>query len=442
MVGYNKYLGQRYSCGCGKSHFVTTKEVLIQRNAIKDIPTLINKLGLSKNLFVVFDENTYEAAGKEVLDVLFEAGIMAGSYKFKNEDILHPDEKAIGALMMAMEPMPDLIIAVGTGTLNDLSRFCATRLKIPYFVVATAPSMDGFASGVIPLTIDGMKVSYHGVTPEMIICDLDVLSDAPLKLMAAGFGDIIGKVTARMDWMFGSLAFGEEMCPEVEGLMNSAVEKCIESAPELKHRTYDATEGLMEALVLSGISMQMNGNSRPASGSEHHLSHFLEMRDGEYNRPNAYHGAKVGMTSFIIMRLYAKFFEADPPPQGVVPKKMEERAKVIKAYGDVAEAVLEYKDSLYIEPEKWKRHREEIIKNWDVFKANINGFAAVSKQFAQVLRDCDGPIHPKDLGYSKEDIFDAIMYARMLRRPATILEVLANWGYLEKYALEIIDELY
>ena len=112
----------------------------------------------------------------------------------------------------------------------------------------------------------------------MIIGDLDVLSGAPLKLMAAGFGDIIGKVPARLDWMFGSRIFGEKMCPEIEGIVNAAVQKCIESSPELNMRTYEATEGVMEALVLSGIAMQMNGNSRPASGAEHHMSHFLEMR--------------------------------------------------------------------------------------------------------------------------------------------------------------------
>ena len=442
MAVYDKYLVGNYECSCTNTHIVTTKKIIIERNAIKKIPGLIEELGLPKNIFVVFDENTYEAAGKEVLAVLGEAGIEAGHYMFKNENILHPDENAIGALMMAMEPMPELLIAVGSGTLNDLARFCATRLKIPYFVVATAPSMDGFASGVIPVTRAGMKVSYIGITPEMVIGDLDVLAASPLKLMAAGFGDIIGKVPARLDWMFGNVAFGEAMCPEIEALMNSAVEKSIQSSPELDMRTYEATEGVMEALALAGVAMQMNGNSRPASGAEHHMAHFLEMRDGHYNRPNAYHGAKVGMTSLISMRLYEKFFEAGPPPQGVVPEAMETRAKVKTVYGKVGDAVLDYKGETYIEGSEWKARKEKIIVNWDVFKANVDGFGPLRKQFGEILKECSGPMHPRDLGYTKEDIFDAIMYARMLRRIPTILEVLANWGYLEKYATEIIDELF
>jgi glycerol-1-phosphate dehydrogenase [NAD(P)+] len=331
---------------------------------------------------------------------------------------------------------------VGTGTLNDLARFCATRLKIPYFVVATAPSMDGFASGVIPVTRAGMKVSYIGITPEMVIGDLDILAASPLKLMAAGFGDIIGKVPARLDWMFGKIAFGEAMCPEIEALMNSAVEKCIESSPELNMRTYEAAEGVMEALALAGIAMQMNGNSRPASGAEHHMSHFLEMRDGHYSRPNAYHGAKVGMTSLISMRLYEKFFEAGPPPQGVVPEAMETRTKATAAYGEVGDAVIEYKGEMYIGGDKWEVIKQKITENWDVFKANVDGFGPLRKRFEEILAECSGPVHPKDLGYTKEDIYDAIMNARMIRRIPTILEILANWGYLEKYATEIIDELF
>lgn len=442
MADYKKYLIGDYNCACGALHKVTTKKIVIERNAIKKIPSLIEELCLPKNIFVVFDENTYEAAGKEVLAVLNQAGLAAEHYMFKNEDILHPDENAIGALMMAMEPMPELLIAVGTGTLNDLSRFCATRLKIPYFVVATAPSMDGFASSVIPITRAGMKVSYIGITPEIIIGDLDILAASPLKLMSAGFGDIIGKVPARLDWMFGSKIFGEEMCPEIEELMNSAVEKCIESSSGLNMRTYEATEGVMEALALAGVAMQMQGNSRPASGAEHHMSHFLEMRDGHYNRPNAYHGAKVGMLSLISMRLYEKFFEGAPPPQGVVPEAMETKAKAKTAYGDVGDAVIAYKGEMFIDSEKWQIKREKIISEWDVFKANVDGFKTLRAQFADILKDCSAPYHPKDLGYTKEDIFDAIMHARMLRRIPTILEVLANWGYLEKYALEIIDELY
>ncbi len=437
-----KYLDNTYSCTCGKTHTSTTRQILIERNAIKKIPALMDELALPRHVFVVCDENTYEAAGKEVISVLYDAGINADYFMFKNGELVHPDEKAIGSVMMAAEPMPDMLIAVGSGTINDLTRFCATRMKIPYFVVATAPSMDGFASGVTPITKGGMKISYSGITPQMVIGDLDILSEAPLKLAAAGYGDIIGKVTAGMDWLMGNIGFGEAMCTEIGGLTNSAVKKCIELSDEIKARTYESTEGLMEALTLSGIAMQLHGNSRPASGAEHHMAHFLEMRDGHSVREGAYHGALVGITTLIIMRLYEKLYEDAPPPQGVVPENMETVAKAKAAYGKVWDAVLENKGDIYLDADAWKDTKARIIKHWDEMKENVEKFKSFRKGFVKTLKECGAPSHPKDLGYKKEAIFDALMYARMLRTRPTILEVLANWGYLEKYATEIIDELY
>jgi glycerol-1-phosphate dehydrogenase [NAD(P)+] len=442
MCDYSKYLVGDYKCSCGKIHNVTTKKILVERGAIYKIPFLLDELGLSKDIFIVCDENTFEAAGKTVIKALRDMGIDSRHYVFKENDIHHPDEKAIGSIMMAMEPEPGLIMAVGTGTLNDLCKFCATRMKIPYCVVGTAPSMDGFASNVIPITKDGMKISYHGVTPEFILGDLSVLAKSPQKLMAAGFGDIIGKVPARLDWMFGHLAFGENMCEEIEDLVNNAVAKCLEHAPDLVHRSDDAVKGVMDALVLSGIAMQMNGDSRPASGAEHHISHFLEMRDGDNMREGAYHGAKVGMATFITMRLYEKFFEADPPPQGVVMEKMELKAKIRKAFGDVADDVILEKGFWYYEKEEWQKIKSKIIEHWDVFKANVEGFAPLREETMKITRELNGVVKPQDLGYTREDMYDAIMFARMVRKRPTILEVLANWGFLEKYAEEVLDELF
>ncbi len=441
-MNFDKYLDKTYDCSCGIAHRSTTRDILIERNAIKKIPQLIEKLGLPTDVFVVCDENTYEAAGKEVISVLGDAGIVARYYVFKNDDLVHPDENAVGSVMFAAEPMPKMLIAVGSGTINDLTRFCATRMKTPYFVVATAPSMDGFASGVTPITKGGMKISYSGITPQMVIGDLDILSDAPLKLAAAGYGDIMGKVTARMDWLLGNIGYGEHMCTEIEGITNAAVKKCLELSDEVKSRTYESTEGLMEALTLSGIAMQLNKNSRPASGAEHHMSHFLEMRDGHNVREGAYHGAIVGMNTLIIMRLYEKFYEAGPPPQGVVPENMETLAKAKAAYGKVWDAVLKNKGEIYASPEKWTDIRGRIIKYWDEMKRDVENLKTLREIFEKTLKECGAPSHPKDLGYAKKDIYDALMNARMLRPIPTILEVLANWGYLEKYTEEIIDELY
>lgn len=442
MINYNDYLVDEYNCQCGITHSVSTKEMIVGTDAIDKIPQLIEKLDLPKDSFAVFDENTFEVAGQKVLQTLRKMGGETRHYVFENENIHHPDEKSIGELMMAMEPMPKLIIAVGSGTINDLSRFCATRLKIPYFVIATAPSMDGYASNVIPLTRGGMKISYIGIAPEIVISDLDILKNAPEKLTAAGFGDIMGKVPANLDWRFGSDMFGEDKCPCIENLMNFAVTKCLDSAAGLNTGNDDSYKELTEALALSGIAMQMQGNSRPASGAEHHMSHFLEMRDGSYNRPNAYHGAKVGVTTLISMRLYEKLFSAQPPEQMDVPDEAETRQKAEVAFGKVGKTVMSQKDKIFLDKAEWAECKKKIIDKWDEYKEVVSGFAKMRGEFEDILKGSSGPVKPQDLGYSKDDIYNAILYARMVRDRVTILEVLDNWGLLEQYALEVVQEIF
>ena len=442
VIDYNKYLFKNYSCSCGNIHNVSTKKITIGKNEIENLPGYINELRLPKQFFVVFDENTYGVIGNEVLNLLNTVGERPRYYIYQNKDIHHVNEKVIGTLMMEMNPIPELIIAVGSGTINDLSRFCASRLKIPYFVIATAPSMDGYASNVIPVTKNGIKITYKGVSPEMILADLNILKNSPIELAAAGFGDIIGKVPANLDWHLGRSIFGEEICPEIEGLMNSAVSKCIKSANGIKPRKFEAYKELAEGLILSGIAMQMQGDSRPASGAEHHMSHFLEMKDGNFIRPKAYHGTKVGITTLIIMKLYEKLFVSAPPNQNIIPDEAILRENLKRVFDNKSESVINNRSQLYINRGDWDDYRKILIKKWDYFRAKVNDFEQLRKKFGIILKECSGAVFPQDLGYTKTDILDAIIYGRFIRNRVTILEVLSNWGLLEQYAFEIVEDIF
>ena len=154
----------------------------------------------------------------------------------------------------------------------------AFRLNLPYIIVGTAPSMDGYASSVSPMIYDGYKITYEAVAPMAIIGDTDVLCAAPEQMIAAGFGDMLGKLTARLDWVLAREVIGEHYCPTVAAMMARAVDKCLAQAEGLSRREPEAIVGLMEGLILSGIAMQMLGYSRPASGAEHHIAHYFEMK--------------------------------------------------------------------------------------------------------------------------------------------------------------------
>jgi glycerol-1-phosphate dehydrogenase [NAD(P)+] len=200
----------------------------------------------------------------------------------------------------------DSILAVGTGSVNDLCRYASFLSNKPYSVFATAPSMDGFASCVSPLIENGFKRTYTAISPLAVIADSDILARSPHELKAAGFGDIIGKYTALADWKIAHLLTGEYYCDGICRLVENAVEKVCEIASGLKSDNSEAAESLMEALVLSGLAIQLCGSSRPASGAEHHLSHLWEMDFITRGKPAELHGKKVGIAEVIVSDIYKK----------------------------------------------------------------------------------------------------------------------------------------
>ena len=441
-MNYNDLISKEISCDCGVSHKVETQGIFIEKDAILSFAEILSRFDLPNDVMVVSDTNTYKCAGKAVFENLSSNGYDVREHIFDSEKLIDPDEQSVGQLMFAMEPEPEMIIAVGSGTLNDLCRFCANRIKAKYMVVATAPSMDGYASTVSPITRNGVKKTYSGVHPELIVGDLDVLRNAPMRMLAAGFGDIVGKIPARLDWMLANIVLGETMCKHVESVTSIAVEKCLDVSDQLKNRSELATKEVTGALIISGIAMQMNGNSRPASGAEHHISHFLDMKNSHKHNPNALHGANVGITSMITMRFYEKLFSHSNIVQKDITSDVEFEKMARKACGKFSDTVLEDVEAFFFTREERKVHLEKVKENWQKLKIETSSLSETIKMTKRVIGECGGPIHPKDLGYSRNDMYNAIRFARLIRTRYTILDFLDNLGLLEEYTMEILNELY
>ena len=435
-------LGSNIPCSCGKTHSVRTQVVEVSSGVLERLPELLAQYALTGRVLIVSDKNTYAAAGARVEQILKAAGRPVFSLVICRDSV-HANEATLGEIMMAMEPRPELMIAVGSGSLNDSTRFIAHHVGLPYLVIATAASMDGFASTVTPVSRDGVKLTYPGIHPEMVLADPQVLADAPMQLAAAGFGDILGKRTALLDWELARDLTGEGYCPVIAGMMEQAISVCLDTAEGLGQRNTDSVTALMKALTLSGIAMQMQGNSRPASGVEHHISHFLEMRDLARGKPASLHGDKVGVASLIGLKIYEKFFAIDPPAQGPVLEGEAWEAAMVQAFGSyLAPRMIEAARPYFPTKDMWAIYRARMLDNWQVYRAKTADFPAYRAQGEQALLKAHGPVKPCEMGYSKEDVLDAIRYARFVRpeRP-TILTWTALWGRLDQIAEEIVDEL-
>ena len=312
-VDINKFIG---FCGCGKEHKIMVKDIIIESEAIKKLSMIMEKEGF-KNITIICDENTYAAAGEEIKEI-----IPKGKFINLKSENLHANEIAVQKVYECLSVENDVLIALGSGTIHDITRYVAYNKDIPFISVPTAASVDGFVSTVAAMTWRGDKKTFTAVSPIYVVADTDIFKEAPYRLTASGVSDLIGKYTALVDWKISSIVIGEYICNKVCNMEIDAVNKLCECVDDLVLGKLEAYEQLMYALILSGLAMQIIGNSRPALGAEHHMSHLWEM-EVINKHLDAYHGEKVSVGLILVMEEYKK-----------IKKSIENgRCRVKKYYG-------------------------------------------------------------------------------------------------------------
>lgn len=286
-------------CTCGKQHDISVDQIIIEAGSLNQLPQLIKHYnGHMNDLTMICDENTYLAAGKKVEALLGNIHIIK-----LNPEHLHANEKAVELASSMLHENNSILIAVGSGTIHDITRYIAWKNNISFISVPTAASVDGFVSTVAAMTWYGFKKTLTAVAPICVVADTDIFSKAPYRLTASGISDLLGKHTAIADWKIAHLVTGEYICDNVCELENQALNTVCNNLTSIKNGDKDGYEQLMYGLILSGLAMQMIGNSRPASGAEHHFSHLWEMEIINSYLPY-YHGEKVGVGLAIATKVY------------------------------------------------------------------------------------------------------------------------------------------
>lgn len=286
-------------CACGRTHKLTVQDIHIESGALLRIQEFLMKPPYDRfhRPFIICDDHTYKAAGRLVCSALEAESIIL------NADRLCADETAVATAAAHIPAYTDLLIAVGAGTIHDITRYIAKEKHIPFISAPTAASVDGFVSTVAAMTWRGFKKTFPACSPIAVIADTDIIRQAPYRLTASGVSDLLGKYTALADWKIANLLTGEWICPSICGMEEEALNKVCAVLSDLPKGNAQAYEQLMYGLLLSGLAMQMAGNSRPASGCEHHMSHLWEM---QVISPHieAYHGEKVGVGLLECARRY------------------------------------------------------------------------------------------------------------------------------------------
>lgn len=438
-----EYLKGRPDCACNRAHGTDLMELEIGSGAIQKLPGILKKYNYKK-LLVVADVNTWEAAGSYTASVLEAAGFTVDTFVYQDTALV-PEERAIGRLTVAVDPGFDAVVGVGSGTLNDLCKYISYKMGLDYFVVGSAPSMDGFSSNVAAMITNQLKTTYEVHTPKGVIGDVDVLRTAPMPMIAAGVGDILGKYVCLTDWKISHLLQGEYYCGYVEEMVLNSIRVIMENADLVREREPKAVEAVMNGLTLSGIAISYVGNSRPASGSEHHLSHYWEMMFLFQNRPAVLHGTKVGIGTISALKLYEMladrpidFDKARAKARSFDLENWKE--KIRKAYGPAAGEVIRLEERVHKnDPQVVLSRIGQMEANWDEVLKLIRALPK-AEEISAVLKGIGAPVTPAEIGVDASMVKNSVLYAKELRNRFGLLQILFDLGLNEEFADRLTAE--
>lgn len=303
-----KILHTLENCPCGRQHSFVTEVVEIESGLTERTGKILCDAGFPKKVLVVSDDNAIRAADG-VLESLVAAGFDVKKLIYSNMMYAKIEQvREVEALCTDV----DGVIAVGTGSVNDICRVASFRTGKKFCIFATAPSMDGFASDTAPIIENNFKNSFFVEQPSVILADTKILAKAPLELKAAGFGDMVAKYIGIADWQIAHLLIDEYYCPAVADITMQGVKKIVDLADKVSGEDEEAAGSIMEGLILSGLGMKLAKSSRPASGAEHVVSHYLECYKLARGIWPEFHGKKVGVATVLVNRIYHNIADRVP----------------------------------------------------------------------------------------------------------------------------------
>lgn len=404
---------------------VPIRSIVIENSLAGHEADLVKETGLSGRLAVVSDPKTRAAMGDRVARALSAAGTVI---PVELGDHPHPDGETVSALETQTMGC-DALVAVGSGTINDLCKFVAARADKPYAVFATAPSMNGYTSANAAITVDGHKKSFPASTPAGVFIDLSVFSSAPARLIRSGLGDSCCRSTAQIDWLLSHHLFGTPYRLAPFALLAQDEPGLLGEPDALMRGDLAAMRRLARTLVLSGLGMTICGGSYPASQGEHLISHYIDMM-APSDRPEVFHGEQIAVTTLTMARLQESFLSSEAPPR-LRPAKTR-RQDLIEHFGhEVGHACwLELRQKILM-PDEIDGLNARLSEAWNTFVTDCESIAVSSHRLEAALSAAEAPTGPESIGVDNDFYAAAVQHARELRNRYTFLDLAADAGELD-----------
>lgn len=411
MFNFKELIASFQNCPCGEKHECAVSDIRAESGLVRFVGDILKEDGFPKNILLVADKNTLAAAEgiEESLRGFTVTKRIHENLRVATMDEVREIEKYIDAGIEG-------VLAVGTGSIHDPCRLACARKNVPLCLFATAPSMDGFASYSSPIVDDGFKITYPAKCPEIILADSKILADSPAELKSAGFGDMIAKYVAIVDWQVSHLLSDESYCEKVCDLTRSAVDGLVKMADRVTRKDEETAVALFEALLLTGIAMSFTKTSRPGSGTEHIQAHYWECKQLAKGEVPNYHGTDVGVSTLLILKYYDELAKRESVR---ARKERCDWEKIYEVYGNMAEGVrkLNTPDTITdgLDPktieENWSRIREIVrsVPTYDECK--------------EAMRKAGCALTIEEIGVSEEFLKESFAYHPYMRRRLSLKRV-------------------
>ena len=428
--------GRTFLCECGRTHKVEPREILYARGAAEQLPNLCARAASGRRVILLMDERTRAVAGRDL------GRILAGSGWRVSELIVPDSSKGRSPVcddltkdaLAARTGEADLFVSVGSGVLTDLTRWLALERALPFVSFATAASMNGYASASIAGTVRGVKGLIYARAPAAVAADPAIIENAPFELTASGLGDVLAKSVSTADWRLNELLFGDYYCAYSVSLIAEIEPLYAEHPEQIKARAPKAMEALFDALLLTGVSMNMAGTSAPCSGGEHMVSHTLDMMASLDGTEHDLHGRQVGVGTILASELYRRVLAVESPmfraPLAEIDRPF---------WGRLADGVgAEYagKSDRLGAAAQTLRQKDR----WDVLRETLAPMLRTPEKLRDCLSRASAAHKAEQIKSTRERLLQAFLHGHEIRSRVTILDLARLVGIMPAAADEIVEQ--
>jgi len=433
-------MGLTFSCVCGRIHSIPIEYLSVKKGAVNEIKAQMDLRGLAGNGGLIFDKTIERNVVRNILKTLEAEGITLSQYPVGDGyELLKPEIELSNQIANRIEENTDFLFSAGSGVICDLTKNAAAFRELPFFLIATAPSMNGYTSSMAALTDKGIKKTIMVPPARAVFADIDILRESPIEMVRSGLGDIVSKSVCNADWKLSQLVKDTYFCPVPFKLTDKSESLYLDSAEEISARTEYGISVLTDGIMRSGLSMTIIGTSTPSSGAEHLISHYWDLIALIEGKEKYFHGVQVGVTTVIMLKLF-DYIRNFPVKEKVSIKKLKSsyppkesvNEYIERKFGKYAEGVKQEFFQKYMSWEVKQKEIEYIIEKWQDIWKELDPYIRPSEPVINALKTSGAAYDYTHLGKTKDEVCRDIRDAIFIRGRYTVLDLAEDLGILEE----------